>query len=261
MESGAYSWYSNTEIKGGYKGEWHGAEPPYSGLQPGEATGSHTALYYYADSNAQNSDGSWGNNDNSSQILIDVTDRWTATVNDDNSITITLTTVINSIKRGKILGNPNLSITNGRDISIARSFGGRVLWSVTGDPINVERTLATNVNLGTETFILKAGESTPRASIYILNHTAGVGWDVEGSTDEITAGVFFVNNLPVDYRPGATYINGQWYSHNRAGGACHGWQGNSWVEQRTQDGGTAGENPPLYQNGAWKNQYKVGING
>lgn len=258
MPDNAYEWNSQVEIyQGGYPGEWHGVEPESTGWQPGQASGSRTALYYYADSNAQNPDGSWGNNDNSSQILIDVTDSWTATADEDNNIVITLTTVVNSIKRGKILGNPNLTITNGRDIRIARTQNGTTLWQVTNDPINVEKTLAQGIQLGRETFVLKPGAAASRASLYILNHTSGVSWDTPGSTDEMGAGVFFRNNLPADYRPGATWVGYEWGCNNRAGGNCAIYNGSGWQEGRTQNGHIGTGNPPSGYDNGFKNQYKI----
>lgn len=259
MPDDAYKWNAEvTILQGGYPGEWHGAEPPGTTWQPGQTTGTHTALYYYADSNAQNPDGTWGNNDNSSQILINVSDSWTATVDPDNNVTIMLTTTINSIKRGKILGNPNLSITNGRDIRISRYKGSPILWQTTGDPINIEKTLITNLKLGTETFVLKPGTSVSRSSIYILNHTSGVPWETPGSTDEMTAGVSFRNDLPADYRPGATFNGVRWGCNNNSGGACNVWTGSSWQECRTENGGSASDNSPFSYNGSWLNQYKIG---
>lgn len=62
-----------------------------------------------------------------------------------------------------------------------------------------------------------------------------------------------------DYRPGATYINGTWQSHNRTNGLCQEWTGSSWTEMRTEGYPTAQGNPPLiYRNGAWYNQAEIG---
>lgn len=258
MPDNAYSWNATVNIlQGGYKDEWHGAEPAGTAWQAGKDSGSHTALYYYADSNAQNADGSWGDNDNSSQILIWVTDKWSAKADSDNNVIITLSTTIDKIQRGKILGNPNKTITNGRDIVLRRYAGGANLWSVNNDPINIERTLATNLNLGTETITLKPGASSTRSSIYILNHTSGVSWDTPGSTDEMEAGVTFRNNLPADYRPGATWDGLGWGSNNRPLGNCAVYNGSTYTECRTDEGGVGTNNPPFGYDNGFKNQFKI----
>ena len=61
-----------------------------------------------------------------------------------------------------------------------------------------------------------------------------------------------------DYRPGAIY-NGGWLSHNRSGGAAKIYNGSSWVEMRTIDGGVGTTNPPSIYNGSkWVNMRKIG---
>lgn len=64
-----------------------------------------------------------------------------------------------------------------------------------------------------------------------------------------------------DYRPGASWSNGGWQSHNRASGKCNIWTGNSWKEMRTDNGGVGSDNPPLIYGSSWKNQRKIGIGG
>lgn len=258
MEAGAYDYQATLTIDNpGFVGEEVGANPGYLPWTSGTSSGSHTARYYYSDSNAQNADGTWGNMANSSQVFLTVTDSWTATSNEDNEVIIDITTTIDSITRGNIQGNPNLSASYARDIQVKRYAGGVILWQVQNDPINVSKTLASNIQLGTERIVLAPGASTARSSIYLLNHTAGVSWDTPGSTDEMHAGVSFRNNLPADYRPGATWNGFTWVSHNRSGGVCDGWAGSSWRTQRTQDYPTGQGNPPLlYRNGAWYNMKK-----
>ena len=71
-----------------------------------------------------------------------------------------------------------------------------------------------------------------------------------------------VSQVPVvvimEYRPGSRKISGVWHSHNRNGGKCERKVG-SWVEMKTQDGGTGTGNPPSRKaGGIWYNQRKVG---
>lgn len=262
MENLGYDFRATLTIDNpGFPGEEVGADPNWMDWAPGHPTGSHIASYYYSDSNQRNADGSWGNMANSSKVFISVKDEWTATVRDDNAIVIQLTTTILQVSRGDIRGNPNISSYDRRDLRISRQAGGRDWYVGNGLDIGRVETLASNIQIGTETIILPPGQNTTRSSLYVLNHVSGVSWDLPGSTDEMHCGVSFRNNLPADYRPGATYIDGEWYSHNRAGGACSGWQGSGWVEQRTDSGGSGTNNPPYYHNGAWFNQYKVGKNG
>lgn len=241
----------------GFAGEEIGANPGYLPWTAGETSGSHTASYYYSDSNARNADGTWGNMANSSKVFVTVTDSWTASVNDDNEIIIQLTTTIDKIERKDIQGNPNLNITNGRDIKLSRSKGSPILWSTSNDAINVVKVLATNIPIGTERIVLKPGASADRFSLYLLNHTSGVPETEPGSTDEMHCGVSFRNNLPADYRPGATWTGYEWGCNNRTGGNAAVYNGSSWVETRTKDGGAASDNPPLGYNDNWLNQYKI----
>lgn len=65
--------------------------------------------------------------------------------------------------------------------------------------------------------------------------------------------------IEVDYRPGAVKYSDGWKSTDRSGGKCEIRSNNSWVEMKTQDGGSGTGNPPsLRTSGSWKNQRKVG---
>ena len=96
-------------------------------------------------------------------------------------------------------------------------------------------------------------------------HNQTIGYD---SYDDIWFGVLFMNDLPKDYRPGATLDTNTsvWKSHNRDNGACHilpNTTGTGWLECRTV-GGDEGEkgNPPLILTAAnansWRNQKLLG---
>lgn len=77
----------------------------------------------------------------------------------------------------------------------------------------------------------------------------------EGYSAEVQVPV----NVEVDYRPGAVRVSSAWKSTNRTGGKCHLLKNGSWVEMKTNDGGTGTGNPPSRRtSGAWKNQYKIG---
>lgn len=65
-------------------------------------------------------------------------------------------------------------------------------------------------------------------------------------------------DIQIDYRPGAVRVNGAWKSTNRSGGKCHIRQNGTWVEMKTQDGGSTGNPPSRRASGSWKNQYKIG---
>lgn len=254
MQAGAYDYRATLDTFNNPGIEWEdtGANPGGLPWTSGGATGSHTATYYYSDSNAKRPSGEWGDMANSSQVFLTVTDSWTATTNENNEVIIDLTTTLDSITRGNIKGNPNLNATNTRTIQVKRTKGGIILWQVTGNPINQSGTLATNITIGTERIILSPGAASARPSIYIYNHTDG--YSGAGSTDEMGGGVSFRNNLPADYRPGATWNGFAWVSHNRSGGICDGRTSSTWRTERTQDYPTGQGNPPLlYRNGAWYN--------
>lgn len=71
--------------------------------------------------------------------------------------------------------------------------------------------------------------------------------------------VAWVTIADLDYRPGQTYNNGTWYTHDRAGGAANLYDGGNWQEMRTWNGAAASDNPPLirHSNG-WLNMRRIG---
>lgn len=61
------------------------------------------------------------------------------------------------------------------------------------------------------------------------------------------------------YRPGATYLENTWKSHNRSGGAASKRENNAWVEMRTIDAPSGqGDNPSIRRSDDWYNQAKIG---
>lgn len=242
-------------ISGGYVGEEVGSTGLIQNWTDVPAqSGSNTVSYYYRDSDS-------GNNSRSSRVVIRITDDWTVTANEDRSYTVTVHTVINSIVRDDIRGNPG---TTTRNISVRRTKAGRVLWSKSGDNISTAHTIASNIDLGSETFTLAAsGGTKSQGTIYLRNNTAGHDGDKTPSAyvDEFWVGVNFRNDLPADYRPGKIRDgNGQWRSHNRTGGKCHIRTSTGILkEMRTADGGVASNNPPYIRHrDGNKNQRLIG---
>ena len=61
------------------------------------------------------------------------------------------------------------------------------------------------------------------------------------------------------YRVGDVRYSGTFKTTHRSGGKCHLRQNGNWVEMRSIDGGTEGNDPPSRRlNNKWLNQYKIG---
>lgn len=131
------------------------------------------------------------------------------------------------------------------------------LWlKGTGTAINAESTAGTWTQTINRDFTLQL-TGNPQQEVLIYTHSGArnsTGYD--WLRHDVWATLF-----DFDYRPGATLINGVWQSHNRSTGLCQEWTGSSWLELRTQDGGSPANNPPYIYNGGWKNQKKIGENG
>ena len=225
--------------------------------EAGQKTG--TWSYWYRDANVDS--GGVYSDANSSRVMVNLTETWTATISSTNYLTISIDTVINSIVRDDLMGsNQN---TPGRNIDIYREQGGSPVLSLTDNQVATAHTIYTGpLTLDTFTFTLAPGESLQRSSLYLHNQTVGYQ-----SYDDIWFGVLFLNDLPKDYRPGATLDTNTsiWKSHNRTNGACHilpNTTGTNWHECRTIDGGTGQGNPPLILHAAnansWYNQQLLG---
>lgn len=253
-----YDWRMSTEIiSGGYTGEDTGVIPPDTGWRSTDATsGSTSAEYYFRDSDT-------GENSNSSRVVVSIMESWTASIDANNNLTVSLQTVINSIRRDDIQGNPG-TLGIGRDMFVRRYDGGPLLWSVSNDPIGTVHTiLGTPLVLDEYTFVLPPGENLSRGSVFFRNNAVGHGSDPTPSAyvDLMWLGTEFRNPLPKDYRPGERKINGIWQSHNRDGGACRRKVNGTWIELRTLDGGVGTGNPPsIKTNNVWVNQKKLGAN-
>lgn len=261
MDGKYYDYQPILTIRGGYDGEEHGVlpnNPPRKTTT--SSTGSATYNYYFRDSNSPSSWSGAQKNGNSSRVVANITDSWTVTIDDNNVMTVRVTTTVNSIQRDDIRGNPNNAGNYLRDMEIRRNEGGAVLWSKNGDAINSPHPiLSTPLQLGTETYTLRpGGTQTFRASIYMTSHVSGFAW-TDDYTDYIWAGIRFFNDLKDDYRPGKIWNGREWLSHNRSAGARNTRTTSGWQEHRTEDAPTGTGNPPsIYHDGRWYNQRRIG---
>lgn len=236
----------------------HGVTPSsHTGWQSAEAgnqSGSWT--YWYRDANY--GPGGVYSDANSSRVAVSLTESWNATIDNRNNLTVTITTTINSVVRDDLRGsNP---ATPGRIINIYRTQGGSPILSLTDSDISSAHTIwAGPQTLDQYTFTLTPGESLQRSSLYLHNQTVGYQ-----SYDDIWFGVLFLNDLPKDYRPGASLDTNTsvWKSHNRTNGACHVLKNSTWQECRTVGYPTDQGNPPLMLRAAnansWYNQARLG---
>lgn len=189
-----YQWKTAAEIiSGGYPGEEYGVlgtTPDWTTTNA--SSGSTAATYYLTDSNSQN-------NANSSQVFVDISESWTASVDDLNNLSITLTTTVNRIYRGNIRGNPLIGGNATREFYLRREAGGTLLWSIMNDSIATAHDLMSSpLVLGQYTFTLPPGSNFERGSVYFRGNTNGHGGDPVPSfyVDEMWLGTYFRNILP-----------------------------------------------------------------
>lgn len=206
--------------------------------------------YFYRDSNTMYA-GQYVDS-LSSRVAFYVTQTWTTSVDNNNNLTVSVTTNISSIQRDDVRGSDQA--TPGRNITVYKEQGGAAIISVTDNQINTAHQISGAVSLGTYTFTLAPGQSATKNTLYIHNQTVGMS-----GYDDIWAGVQFMNPLPADYRPGQRKISGTWYSHNRVAGTCNRKVSGVWTEMRTLNGGVGTGNPPSRKSsGTWYNQRKIG---
>lgn len=151
---------------GGYSGEWKGVTPTATRQESSSPTGEQTYEYYYTDSNS-------GDNNNSSRVTIKLKDSWTITQNSDNSLDVTMTTTVLSLRRDNIHGNPNAGGNYGRNILVQAGKGGPTIANISNDPINTSHSLSFNAGPFTTHFTVPAGGSEWRSPVYVHNHTPG----------------------------------------------------------------------------------------
>ncbi len=239
---------------GGYPGETTGVIPADDSWHTTTAeNGSATFTYYYNDSTC-------ASNSNSSRVEVNITDTWTASVDEHNKLYITVHSVINSIVRSAYQGDPNACANNILvDIIISRIQGGATIARYNNLNFATYGTIASNIDCGSYTMAIDPGQSATRTPLLYTNDAHYTGGGQEGLYDDIMRmGLTFKNILPADYRPGAT-LNSVWLSHERTGGKAHILtSGGTWREMRTVDGLTASDNPPSIYTTKWMNQRKIG---
>lgn len=221
--------------------------------QSGQPGTSGQIIYFYRDSNTSYA-GEWVDTI-SSRVAYKVTQTWTTSVDSRNYLTVSVTTVIDSIDRDDIMGNDQN--TPGRYINVYKEEGGTAYVSVTDNQVAIAHNISGPVNMGTYTFTLAPGQNLTRNTLYIHNQTVG-----GSSFDDIWAGVQFQNSLPAETIPGAVYDgSSKWLSHNRVGGDLRVWNGSRWTDNLANiDGGSGvGDPPSLYHDSKWYNQRTFGF--
>lgn len=250
-------------VSGGYQGEDHGGTTP--SLQnwfTAEESDSVTTGYYFRDSTTRT-------DANSSRVVTEITDSWSYTVDENNVATVTLTAVIKRIYRDDVRGDVS-TLSGGRNMRIWDRKGGTLLFNVNSDPISTAHTIMSNpIQVVTKTFtVAPGGHTSVNDSIYLRSNVEGHDGDATPSeyVDECAIGIEFLNDLPVDYRPGKIWNGTEWLSHNRSGGAANiainG--GASSKTMRTTNGGVDSDNSPFINHptdtmtARYKNMRKVG---
>lgn len=258
MDSQQYKYQAVTRlISGGYPGEEVNTIPANARVITTSAlSGKQTYQYFYRDSASLS-------NANSSRVVLRITDSWTAEFASDNSVTIRVSTTIDSIRRDDIRGNPGAGGTPYRNIYLRLSETGSNIVSFRNDDINTAHTILSSPrSLGANTFVLKPGANVSRSAAYVYNYVPGHESDPLPSiyADALGVGTYFTNPMPPDYRPGAVWGGSTWLSHNRNGGARDIYTGSGWKTMRTENGGVGTGNPPsiVHGNGTWKNMRKIG---
>ena len=244
-------------VEGGYPGENPGVDPDDTSWHTTSATtGSATHTYYYNDSTC-------AANANSSRVKVNITDSWTVSIDDHNNMIVSVHTVVNSIVRQAWQGDPNACASNiVADIIIRRQSGGTVLARYNNQNLATYGTIASNVDLGTETFTLAPGQNANRSTVHYTNDAHFTGGGQEGLYDDVfRMGITFKNILPADYRPGKVWNGSAWLSHDRTSGAANVRNTSTFVEMRTVDGPTGTGNPPLIRDASsYHNMRLIGQN-
>ncbi len=270
MATKNYQWTAALNVdSGGYEGEliaikkdgvtlYEGAVGPHAKSinLPWTTTtseaGEQTYTYSYRDSD--NSD-----NNNSTEVEVTIKDTWTVSIDNRNYMTVTVHTTMVSAVRTRIGSPSNIN----RHLWLRRTQNGQDFNPFPKiDNASTAHTIATNVDMGSYSFTLAPGENAQRATVWWRNTSVGFeSMKIPNVyTDILGIGIHFKNILPKDYRPGKVYNNGTWYSHNRSAGWSGIWNGSSFREMRTDDGGVGTDNPPYIRHPSGnKNQRQIGI--
>lgn len=196
MASGLQVINTSEIISGGYAGEWHGiAGAGYRDWTDVDFNGSVACSYFYHDSNTSN-------NYQSSRVDVAIRDTWSASLNENtNEITVTTRSILTSIARGQIRGNPAYPYYNmQRNIYVRQYSNSALLFSRVADNISAAHGIYSGeLEIGSRTFVLAPrGGTSGRGSIYYRNNTTGHDADAPPSQyiDEFWMGAQFRNTLP-----------------------------------------------------------------
>lgn len=249
-------------ISGGYPGEdIGGTNEEYRNWKEIPESGVITSGYYFRDSDTRD-------NANSSRVITYVEDSYSYTVDDNNVAHVTLTHKIQSMARDDVRVSSHAG--TGRNIKLWNKKGGTLLFQVNNDPINTAHSLiSTPITVETKTFTIAPGGNTSvNDSLYLRGNVPGHDGDVTPSifVDECALGLEFLNDLPVDYRPGKVWNGTEWLSHNRNGGAANIRieNGTASKTMRTANGAIDSDNSPFINHPSdvmaarYKNMRKVG---
>lgn len=246
-----YQWRTYTNIiSGGYPGESVGVIGGASDWQTTSATtGNAHESYFFRDSD-------YMANENSSRVVVELNESWTASIDNRNYLTITLSTVIESIRRDDVVGNPGVKT---RNMFARRDENGNIVWQTFNDDITTAHSIVSSpITLNSYTFTLAPGQELYRPSIYFRANVSGHDGDAVPSiyVDLMGLGVSFKNILPKETIPGKIYDGEQyWLSHNRpVNGHLKLFNGSSWGDDmKNTDGGVGVDDPPLIR---WDNGFK-----
>lgn len=244
-------------ILGGYPGEDKGVSGGVPNWTDPSPTGveEHTLTYYYRDSY-------YMQNARSSRVNVIIKESWTWTLDEDNNAVVTIDASVTSITRTADTGDTGPGLRNLRIYDKNPNAGGATLyWSVDNDPIQTSHTiLGSPVSLGRRRIVIPPGSSGVSGGTLFYKSMIPGKPDAEPNSDWMWIGALFRNVAPPGYRPGMTYNNGQWYSHNRANGAANIRTPSGQVTMLTIRGGTGTTDPPYIRHpSGYVNMRKIGI--
>lgn len=256
-----YNWRAVTDYRSDTDLSYGVTPSGQTSWQTSESGGTRagTYTYWYRDSNT-----AWQGQFQdalSSKVEIELTQAWITSVDNNNNLTVTVYTTINSIIRTDIEHPTGYydSDLPGRDIDLYQREGDQAVWSGTDNQIATAHTILQGpIQLATETFTIAPGDmSVVRPSMYLHNQTVGMS-----SYDDVWLGIQFRNPLPPSYIPGKIWNGSDWLSHNRAtNGHAKQYNGSAWGnDMETVDGGTASGDPPeiWHSSSSKKNMRKIG---
>ena len=244
-----YKWKADTTYQSDTSLSYGVVPADHTGWQSEQAGSQGGAwTYWYRDANV--SSGGAYTDANSSRVAISLIESWSASIDNRNNLTITITTTINSVVRDDLRGSNQ--DTPGRNINIYREQGGSPVLSLTDTQLASAHTIWSGpMTLDQYTFTLAPGQSLQRSSLYLHNQTIGYS-----SYDDIWFGVLFLNDLPAEAIPHAVLgANGEWLSHNRPNGDLRIRTSSRWTDNlaNTDWGAGYGDPPSVRKENKWLN--------